>query len=88
VLRLGVRIGRGAGLLLLRVDRLGADAVILDTDGEAETREGGLILVVAAGEGAGGASFRRLASGTVDVGEGVGRVFVDEGDFETIIVED
>jgi len=83
-----VRSGRGAGLLLLRVDRLGATAVIFDSDGEADTREGGLMLLVAAGEDAGGASFRRLVSGTVDVGEGVGRVFVDEGVFETMIVED
>jgi len=66
---------RGAGLLLLRVDRLGA------VDGG---EEGGLTLL---GKGAGDASFRRLAGGLVDVGDGVGRLFVADGGFETTMVE-
>lgn len=61
------------------------------TDGEGDAREGVLILLVAAGDGAGAGagedSFRRLAGGLVDVGEGVGSVFVTEGGFETTAVE-
>jgi len=46
-----------------------------------------LLLLVPFCEGAGEASFRRFAAGGfAEVGEGVGRVFATEGDFETTTV--
>lgn len=72
---------RGAGLLLLRLVRLGA-VVVFDADGGGDACDGGLVLLVAACEGRGEASFRRLAGGLTDVGEGVGSVFATEGGFE------
>ena len=73
---------RGAGLLLFRVDRLVAGDFVWGGD----RREGGLLLLVTVCEGAGEASFRRLAAGGfAEVGEGVGRVFVAEGGLVTTL---